>query len=255
MPSSRPFLAVLRRWDQVLVLSLVIVGSNLVSTRWLAHNLSVSPAGGSAAARGAPTPSAAIFDDAMASALQRAARANGLDPAQLPAPRHLWSLFAQQSPAAAMVDVEDHAAVEAALAGFVGKLAASERRTESGGPSGPGPEGPQPPGHGPDGAPDAGPVAGGPAAGSPPTGEPPPGGLPAGGPPAKAPPTIARIDQERAAQLAALAREKGLDPTDVLPDDALRRAAVESGELGSAASQELLEAYRAAMIRLDSQAP
>ncbi|MFH1468912.1 MAG: hypothetical protein ABIO70_31290, partial [Pseudomonadota bacterium] len=127
MSTDRSLLAALRRWDQVLVLALVVVISDLASAWWLTHRAAAGYGGEVQQRQAVRTPGAEILDDELASALQSAARTQGLDPEILPAPRHLWSLFVEQSPAAAGVDVEDRAAVQRALEVFIGRLATSGR--------------------------------------------------------------------------------------------------------------------------------
>jgi len=262
MSPGSPLLSFLKRWDQVLVLALVVIAGDAASTWWLARRAPPAAAAwGEPADRPAPGPD--VLDEAMGTALKRAALARGLNPAMLPAMPHLWDLYAQQSPKAASVDVKDRKAVQAALVAFVDELAREQRGAGQGTPGGAPPDGGPPgrpggdprgearpgegpPGEGPPRPPGGGPVPG--AAG--------PGAQPGGD--AGAPsllPSIEHIDQVRAARLTDLARARGVDPATVLPSAALRQAAVASGDIRSAASQELLEAYRAAMTSLEGGAP
>jgi hypothetical protein len=219
----------LRQWDQLAVIALVVIVTELAGSWWLhAHHPDAIPP--------SATIDADLLDDDMRRLVRRAALENGMDPDQLPALEQLAAQVAQINSIHGKLDVDDRSAVRQALIDLVGDLAtmSSQPAGGHGGPTG-------------RGAPKAG-------------GEPPPfPGADGGGDGATATtagtrlaPSISRIDELRAMRVTELATARGLDPADLLPSDQTRQAAIASDDIGSDASKALQQAYRDIFTQLES---
>ncbi len=66
-------------------------------------------------------------------------------------------------------------------------------------------------------------------------------------------PSMARLDELQSLRLHKLAQQHGIDASLVMPSDSLRQAALASDDPRSQASQNLLDAYRSALMALSDE--
>jgi hypothetical protein len=236
------------RWSQVLFLAAVIVVSDIGMVWWFGSDTTATSASAS-------VPGADVFDEEMSRAVRRTALEAGLNPASLPELSALWTAMAQRRPEAAAIDLEDRDAVQGALERHVTAMGSAQRGGGRGGRGGQGGAGGRQAGAGSEGGMGGGPAgmergasgmagdkaeeASEDAAGT--------GSL-------RLTPSIERIDEMQALRLGKLANSKGIDPASVLPSDAMRQAALSSGDASSEEAQALMEAYRQAFSELQGGA-
>ena len=228
MASTPPAAPTRFRWDQILVLAVVVVATDFVGVWWLTRD---APAAGvlhahAQGAAGPATPDASILDDEMSRAVRRAALQRGTNPAELAELPQLWAQVCNDVPSACDIDVTDREAVQAAFETHLrgqrryGSTSAGDRGPPSGGAAGAG--------------------AGGRTAGG-------------GRGSMYLHPSMVRLDELQALRLEKLAQQHGIEPAVVMPSDALRQAALASDDPRSQASQNLLDAYRSALMALSDE--
>lgn len=214
--------AVRFRWDQVLVLAIVVVVSDFAGVAWLTRDVHrpLSPQDAEHQLVGS-TPDAAMLDEEMERAVRRAALQRGFNPSMLPELPDLWEQLCSANPSASQVDVTDRGAVVAAFDGYLHGL--TRGGTGAGGRGGGAERTNSDPSRG-----GASSMAG-----------------------VQLTPTIMRLDELQALRLSKLAELRGIEPVQVMPTDAMRRAALASDDPKSEASQLLLDAYRTALMALE----
>jgi hypothetical protein len=218
MSRERSLADKLRSWDQLAVLALVVVITEVSGTCWLQnHHPNALPS--------TVTIDPDMIDDDLERLIRRAALENGMDPDDLPSMEALAAQVSQVHAIKGDLDVDDHNAVQQAMITHIGDLATLN--VPQGGGREPGGERDVRPG---------------------------PGGSPSGDGAAtnRLAPSIERIDELRAMRLTELATTRGLDPATLLPSDELRQAAIASGSADSEASKALQQAYREVFAQLES---
>jgi len=232
MASTRPAAPSRFRWDQILVLAVVVVATDFVGVWWLTRD---APAAGIIQAQaqgdvGPPTPDAGMFDDEMSRAVRRAALQRGTNPTELAELPQLWFQVCSDEPSACDIDVTDRAAVQAA---FETHLRGQRRSSSTSG--------------GDRGRPGGGAARAGAGAGA--------GGRSTAGGRGSMylQPSMVRLDELQALRLDKLAQQHSIDPAVVMPSDALRQAALASDDPRSQASLNLLDAYRSALMALSDE--
>jgi hypothetical protein len=167
------------RWDQVLVLAVVVVAADYIGFRWLMRDQQAPVAARSL------VPDDSVLDEEMGRKVRLAALQAGVNPNELPDLPQLWTEMLRVAPGARRVETGDRQLVQRALEAYVRSLASGEPTASPSGMPGQGLT-----------EPDAASRK--------------PGAV-------KRSPSIARLDELKSHRLTKLAQQHGIDPAVVMP--------------------------------------